>query len=154
MIVDAHVHLQPHGEAPPVDRALIESYVAQAQRNGVDVVVFTEHLFRFKEAFRIEPRRLLAVAHRGLAIRQDAALGVFGPEREIEALFPLIRLRLAVSVTNSAHLKTLHPDDPNVTVSESRAWDALRAFAKLPPRLAHYTLRHACGLPPVPHAPS
>lgn len=50
MIVDAHVHLQPHGEAPPVNRALIESYVEQAQRNGVDVVVFTEHLFRFKEA--------------------------------------------------------------------------------------------------------
>jgi histidinol-phosphatase (PHP family) len=52
MIVDAHVHLQPHGEAPPVNRALIESYVAQAQRNGVDVVVFTEHLFRFKEALQ------------------------------------------------------------------------------------------------------
>ena len=50
MIVDAHVHLQPHGEAPPVNRALIESYVEQSQRNGVDVVVFTEHLFRFKEA--------------------------------------------------------------------------------------------------------
>jgi len=46
-------------------------------------------------------------------------------------------------------VKSLHPDDPYVTVSESRAWDALRAFAKLPPRLAHYTLRHACGLPPV-----
>jgi histidinol-phosphatase (PHP family) len=53
MIVDAHVHLQPHGEAPTVDRALIESYVEQAQRNGVDVVVFTEHLFRFKEAFEL-----------------------------------------------------------------------------------------------------
>ena len=53
MIVDAHVHLQPHGEAPTVDRALIESYVAQAGRNGVDVVVFTEHLFRFKEAFAL-----------------------------------------------------------------------------------------------------
>jgi histidinol-phosphatase (PHP family) len=53
MIVDAHVHLQPHGQAPAVDRALIEKYVAHAQRNGVDVVVFTEHLFRFKEAFEV-----------------------------------------------------------------------------------------------------
>jgi histidinol-phosphatase (PHP family) len=53
VIVDAHVHLQPHGEAPPVNRALIESYVEQAQRNGVDVVVFTEHLFRFTEALAV-----------------------------------------------------------------------------------------------------
>ena len=53
MIVDAHVHLQPHGEAPPVTRTLLESYVEQAQRNGVDVVVFTEHLFRFKEALHV-----------------------------------------------------------------------------------------------------
>lgn len=53
MIVDAHVHLQPHGETPVVDRALIETYVERAQRNGVDVVVFTEHLFRFKEALAV-----------------------------------------------------------------------------------------------------
>lgn len=51
MLVDAHVHLQPHGEAPPVDRARIEQYVRCAQANGVDVVVFTEHLFRFREAY-------------------------------------------------------------------------------------------------------
>ena len=49
--VDAHVHLQPHGEAPPVDRHRIERYVEHAHRNGVDVVVFTEHLFRFVEAY-------------------------------------------------------------------------------------------------------
>jgi histidinol-phosphatase (PHP family) len=50
MVVDAHVHLQPHGEQPPVDRARIEQYVAQARENGVETVVFTEHLFRFHEA--------------------------------------------------------------------------------------------------------
>jgi histidinol-phosphatase (PHP family) len=53
MRVDAHVHLQPHGEAPPVDRARIEQYVRCAQANGVDVVVFTEHLFRFREAYEL-----------------------------------------------------------------------------------------------------
>ena len=51
MLVDAHVHLQPHGEKPPVDRARIELYVEHARRNGVDIIVFTEHLFRFTEAF-------------------------------------------------------------------------------------------------------
>jgi len=53
MRVDAHVHLQPHGERPVVDRARIELYVEQARRNGVDVVVFTEHLFRFTEAYKL-----------------------------------------------------------------------------------------------------
>ncbi len=53
MRIDAHVHLQPHGESPPVDRARIELYVAYARRNGVDVVVFTEHLFRFHEAYDV-----------------------------------------------------------------------------------------------------
>ena len=51
MRVDAHVHLQPHGERPPVDRARIQLYVEHARANGADVVVFTEHLFRFREAF-------------------------------------------------------------------------------------------------------
>jgi histidinol-phosphatase (PHP family) len=51
MRVDAHVHLQPHGEKPPVDRARIERYVECAHANGIDVVVFTEHLFRFCEAY-------------------------------------------------------------------------------------------------------
>jgi histidinol-phosphatase (PHP family) len=51
MRVDSHVHLQPHGEQPPVDRARVEAYVEAAKRNGVDAVVFTEHLFRFREAY-------------------------------------------------------------------------------------------------------
>lgn len=51
MLVDAHVHLQPHGERPPVDRARIARYVETALANGLDGVVFTEHLFRFVEAF-------------------------------------------------------------------------------------------------------
>jgi histidinol-phosphatase (PHP family) len=53
MLVDAHVHLQPHGEQPPVDRARIERYVESAIANGLDGLVFTEHLFRFVEAFEL-----------------------------------------------------------------------------------------------------
>ena len=51
MLIDSHVHLQPHGERPPVDRRRIELYVEHARRNGVDILVFAEHLFRFREAF-------------------------------------------------------------------------------------------------------
>jgi len=53
MLIDSHVHLQPHGERPPVDRRRVELYVEHARRNGVDVLVFTEHLFRFREAFEL-----------------------------------------------------------------------------------------------------
>src|SRR5437870_8594120 len=71
-------------------------------------------------------------------------------ELELSVLYALIGARLAVSVTNSAHRKTVKPDDPYVTVSEAPAWEALERLAKIHPRLAHYTFRAACGLPPVP----
>jgi 4-aminobutyrate aminotransferase-like enzyme/Ser/Thr protein kinase RdoA (MazF antagonist) len=73
-------------------------------------------------------------------------------EMEIEVLFALICMRLAVSVVNSAHRKTHVPDDPYVTVSEAPAWEALGRLAQIHPRFAHYVFRKACGLPPVPKA--
>ena len=71
-------------------------------------------------------------------------------EPELSVLYALIGARLAVSVTNSAHCKTLKPDDPYVTVSEAPAWEALERLAKIHPRFAHDTFRAACGLSPVP----
>src|SRR6266404_7751612 len=73
-------------------------------------------------------------------------------EAELAMLFPLIAMRLAVSVVNSAHRKTLIPDDPYVTVSEAPAWDALERLAQIHPRFAHYRFRSACGMPPVPRS--
>jgi len=73
-------------------------------------------------------------------------------ELELSILFPLIATRLAVSVTNSAHRKTLKPNDPYVTVSEAPAWEALERLAKIHPRFAHYAFRAACGLPAVPQS--
>jgi 4-aminobutyrate aminotransferase-like enzyme/Ser/Thr protein kinase RdoA (MazF antagonist) len=71
-------------------------------------------------------------------------------EEELKLLYPLIAMRLAVSVTNSAHRKTLSPDDGYVTISERPAWKALERWAQVHPRFAHYAFREACGLPPVP----
>src|SRR5439155_24139407 len=73
-------------------------------------------------------------------------------ELELSVLFALMGTRLAVSVTNSAHRKTLKPDDPYVTVSEAPAWEALERLAKIHPRFAYYTFRAACGLPAVPQS--
>jgi 4-aminobutyrate aminotransferase-like enzyme/Ser/Thr protein kinase RdoA (MazF antagonist) len=72
-------------------------------------------------------------------------------ETELAVLFPLIAMRLAVSITNSAHRKSLVPDDPYVTISEAPAWDALEKLQTIHPRFAHYTFRAACGFSAVPH---
>jgi 4-aminobutyrate aminotransferase-like enzyme/Ser/Thr protein kinase RdoA (MazF antagonist) len=73
-------------------------------------------------------------------------------EAEISLLYALIGMRLAVSVTNSAHRKSLISDDPYVTISEAHAWEALEKLAVIHPRFAHYAFRDACGLPAVPQS--
>jgi len=69
-------------------------------------------------------------------------------EDEIALLYTLVGARLAVSVVNSAHRKSLKPDDAYVTVSETPAWEALERWAKIFPRFANYTFRVARGLAP------
>jgi 4-aminobutyrate aminotransferase-like enzyme/Ser/Thr protein kinase RdoA (MazF antagonist) len=71
-------------------------------------------------------------------------------EAELAVLFTLVRTRLCVSVVNSAMRRALAPHDAYVTISEQPAWAALEQLSRLPPRLAHYALRSACGLAPVP----
>jgi 4-aminobutyrate aminotransferase-like enzyme/Ser/Thr protein kinase RdoA (MazF antagonist) len=73
-------------------------------------------------------------------------------ERDIACLYPLIGMRLAVSVTNSAHRKTVKSGDPYITVSEAPAWEALERLSRVHPRFAHYTFRQACGFSPVPQS--
>ncbi len=65
---------------------------------------------------------------------------------EVAAFFPLMATRLAVSVVNSAHRKSLIPNDPYVTVTEAAAWAALERLAQIPFSLAHSRLR-AAALP-------
>src|SRR6267378_2153716 len=73
-------------------------------------------------------------------------------ENELRVLFPLIAMRLAVSVVNSAQRATVKPDDSYVTVSEAPAWETLERLAKIHPRFAHYTFREACGFVAVPQS--
>src|SRR5258707_181271 len=75
-------------------------------------------------------------------------------DNELRVLFPLIAMRLAVSVVNSAQRAAVKPDDSYVTVSEAPAWKALERLAKIHPRFAHYTFRVACGLDAVPQSES
>jgi 4-aminobutyrate aminotransferase-like enzyme/Ser/Thr protein kinase RdoA (MazF antagonist) len=52
-------------------------------------------------------------------------------EDEIAVFFPLMAVRLAVSVINSAHRISLVQNDPYVTVSEAPAWRALERLAAI-----------------------
>jgi len=69
-------------------------------------------------------------------------------DAELSVLFPLIAMRLAVSVVNSAIRKVHVPDDPYVTISEAPAWEALARLCSLHSRFAHCLFRQACGLSP------
>ena len=64
-------------------------------------------------------------------------------EDEVAAFFPLMAVRLAVSVVNSAHRKSLIPDDPYVTVTELAAWHALERLAQIPLSVAQGRFRAA-----------
>jgi len=71
-------------------------------------------------------------------------------EEELAVLFPLMAMRLCVSVVNAYARKESEPGDPYITVSLAPALKCLRRMQKIHPRLAHYRFRLACGFDPVP----
>ncbi len=75
-------------------------------------------------------------------------------EAELAVLFPLIGIRLCITVTNAAYQRHIEPDNAYLTISERPAWELLEKLADIPPQLAHYTFRHACGLPACPQTPA
>jgi 4-aminobutyrate aminotransferase-like enzyme len=72
---------------------------------------------------------------------------------ELEALFGLMTMRLCLSVCIAAAQQADDPGRDYLGISQSPIRDTLPKVAALHPRLAHYRLRDACGLPPVPHSP-
>ncbi len=74
-------------------------------------------------------------------------------ELELSVLYPLICMRLCMSVSLSAHQQALEPDNHYLSISEQPAWTALEKLVALKPTLVHYAFRQVCGLPPCPQAP-
>ena len=74
-------------------------------------------------------------------------------EPELAALWSLLCMRLCVSACIAARQQAERPHDSYLGISQGPIAAALPALAAIHPRLAHYTFRHACGLPPVPQAP-
>lgn len=68
---------------------------------------------------------------------------------EVDVIFPLTAMRLAVSVVNSTLRKRLAPDDEYIVISERPAWAALEALACVTPAFAAAALRSTLGLTPL-----
>ncbi len=74
-------------------------------------------------------------------------------EAEIAVLFSLMSMRLCVSACLAAKQQA-ERQDAYLGISQGPIRATLPKLAAIHPRLAHYVLRDACGLPPVPHAPA
>jgi 4-aminobutyrate aminotransferase-like enzyme/Ser/Thr protein kinase RdoA (MazF antagonist) len=72
-------------------------------------------------------------------------------EEELNVLYTLVAIRLVISVTKSAINKQNEPDNIYLQISEKQAWALLYKWKSVPPALAAYSFRHACGYPAVPH---
>ncbi len=64
---------------------------------------------------------------------------------EMALLYPMLCMRLCISVTVSAIRKQERPDDPYMVVSEAPAWRLLQCLCAEHPRLIEYRIRAACG---------
>ena len=65
---------------------------------------------------------------------------------EIDAIWALLQMRLAVSVVNSTVMAERHPEDPYVVITQAPAWRFLETQTIDANRLKA-RLRAACGLP-------
>jgi 4-aminobutyrate aminotransferase-like enzyme/Ser/Thr protein kinase RdoA (MazF antagonist)/murein DD-endopeptidase MepM/ murein hydrolase activator NlpD len=74
-------------------------------------------------------------------------------EDEIAALYGLMVMRLCLSVCVAAVQQAEQPDRDYLGISQAPIRATLPRLAAVHPRLAHYRIREACGLTPVPHTP-
>ena len=73
-------------------------------------------------------------------------------EDEVAVLYGLMCLRLSLSASVAVTQRAERADDEYLGISQAAIQDTLPRLTAVHPRLAHYRFRHACGLPPVPHA--
>jgi 4-aminobutyrate aminotransferase-like enzyme/Ser/Thr protein kinase RdoA (MazF antagonist) len=67
---------------------------------------------------------------------------------ERDVLLPLIRARMAISVTMAARQSEAAPGNDYLLISQRQAWELLERLDAVNARFAVAVFRHACGLPP------
>ncbi len=65
---------------------------------------------------------------------------------ELDVLFPLVKARLAVSLTISSNRQQDNPDDAYITISQAPVKRALKDLQSVSDAFALAAFRHACGL--------
>jgi 4-aminobutyrate aminotransferase-like enzyme/Ser/Thr protein kinase RdoA (MazF antagonist)/murein DD-endopeptidase MepM/ murein hydrolase activator NlpD len=71
-------------------------------------------------------------------------------EKEFEVLYSLITARLLITIATAAHNKHIEPENAYLQISDQSAIALLKKLRHIPPALAHYTFRAACGWVPGP----
>jgi 4-aminobutyrate aminotransferase-like enzyme/Ser/Thr protein kinase RdoA (MazF antagonist) len=69
-------------------------------------------------------------------------------EGDADRLYPLVILRLLLSVVLCAHQTRLRPGDPYLEISNAAVWALLEKLRDVPPALARAHVRRACGFTP------
>jgi 4-aminobutyrate aminotransferase-like enzyme/Ser/Thr protein kinase RdoA (MazF antagonist) len=67
---------------------------------------------------------------------------------ELKVLFPLVAVRLIISVVCSELNRLEHPENGYLQISDQPAWDLLLKWKIISPAFAYYSFRNACGLTP------
>jgi 4-aminobutyrate aminotransferase-like enzyme/Ser/Thr protein kinase RdoA (MazF antagonist) len=73
-------------------------------------------------------------------------------EQEVEVLFSLITARLLITIATAAHNKHVEPENVYLQISDQPAIALLKKLQNIPPALAQYTFRAACGWGPCSKA--
>jgi 4-aminobutyrate aminotransferase-like enzyme/Ser/Thr protein kinase RdoA (MazF antagonist) len=141
-------HAAIHGDANDYNVLVRDRQVAGILDFGdmVYSVVAADVAIAAAYALLDKPEPLAAIAAVVGGYHQAYSLG----EDEVAAIFDLTCMRLCMSVCHAAHQRRHEPDNEYLSISERPAWAALERLAQIHPRLAHYTLRVACGMAPVP----
>ena len=71
-------------------------------------------------------------------------------EKEIEAIYTLIALRLIISLTKSAINKSENPENAYLQISVKAAWELLNKWKDIPEAFVTYSLKAACGFEILP----
>ncbi|NNL43251.1 MAG: aminotransferase class III-fold pyridoxal phosphate-dependent enzyme, partial [Desulfobacterales bacterium] len=121
-------------------------------------------LLDFGDMLRTNTVNELAIACAYAIFRVENPLGVIAriakgyhharplTESEIQVLFPLICMRLCVSVTNSAIAAKDDPDNEHRQISDQPAWEMLEHLESVDWRDAENHILAVCGLDPRPEA--
>ncbi|MEZ4883265.1 MAG: aminotransferase class III-fold pyridoxal phosphate-dependent enzyme [Chitinophagales bacterium] len=72
-------------------------------------------------------------------------------DAELKVLFPLIAIRLAVSIISSTEQILENPENEEYLLTHQRpAWILLKQWKKISPSFAYYAFREVCGFNPCP----